>query len=187
MGPHRGVRSNVFACFRVERADCPNRRPRKRTWFGVRSSPLLSRRDNRRHAVTRPTGRRSIGCCPSAMPPATRKHGALSAPSHCDGRCHASQAALNPNEGRQARSITRSGSAVGRVRERRSRRVECREPGRPPLRARGCSIQSQTCTPATGGVSENLHLRAPAGARVADLVPNNPRHRESGADGGHTP
>ena len=34
---------------------------RQRTWFGARSSPLLLRRDNRRNAVTRPTGRGRSG------------------------------------------------------------------------------------------------------------------------------
>jgi hypothetical protein len=52
----------------VESADCPTGGPRTRTWFSARSRPVLSRRDNRRHVVTRPMGRQSIGCRTSAMP-----------------------------------------------------------------------------------------------------------------------
>jgi hypothetical protein len=73
------------------REPTPRMATRKRTLFGARSRPLLSRRDNRRHVVTHPTGA-SVDRVPHAGDAAGEEARNTETASHCDGRCHASQA-----------------------------------------------------------------------------------------------
>ena len=123
----------------------PAWRPRQRTGCGARSGPLLSRCDNRRHAVTRPT---EVGR-PGAARPRCRRRGSAEhavprhtvTPNVTPFRRHCTR-----TKGGTPGSITGSGSAVSRGRGRRSRRVECREPAHPTC-ARGCSIQEERPPP----------------------------------------
>jgi hypothetical protein len=94
--------------------------------------------------------------------PLAGKRATPSAASHCDGRCHAFQAALHPNEGRQAKSITRSGTAASA-----------------PSRA-------SPARPRTGGAAASEPLRsgfADTGGRVTSAtalsgIPRHNRNRE---------